>query len=116
MKMIMPQRILLRLFCAHNYWAVFSMPQLCFSGIAEVMLKEKTGFNLKGMVITMISKNKITFEKFRELRKEELTMENVRNVFIQQIHKPARKVIIKREKKADEYFAYCEEVGCDVWG
>ena len=66
MKMIMPQRILLRLFCAQNYWAVFSMPQLCFSGIAEVMLKEKTGFNLKGMVITMISKNKITFEKFSE--------------------------------------------------
>ncbi len=44
----------------------FSMPQLCFSGIAEVMLKEKTGFNLKGMVITMITKNKITFEKFSE--------------------------------------------------
>ena len=54
--------------------------------------------------------------KFRELRKEKPTMENVRNVFIQQIHKLARKVIIKRGKKADEYFAYCEEVGCDVWG
>ncbi len=54
--------------------------------------------------------------KFRKLRKEKPTMENVRNVFIQQIHKPARKVIIKRGKKADEYFAYCEEVGCDVWG
>lgn len=54
--------------------------------------------------------------KFRELRKEKPTMENVRNVFIQQIHKPARKVIIKRGKKANEYFAYCEEVGCDVWG
>ena len=54
--------------------------------------------------------------KFRELRKEELTMENVRNVFVQQIHKPARKVIIKRGKKAEDYFAYCEEVGCDVWG
>ena len=54
--------------------------------------------------------------KFRKLRKEKTTMENVRNVFIQQIHKPARKVIIKRGKKSDEYFAYCEEVGCDVWG
>lgn len=53
---------------------------------------------------------------FRELRKEELTMENVRNVFVQQIHKPARKVIIKRGRKAENYFAYCEEVGCDVWG
>ncbi len=54
--------------------------------------------------------------KFRKLRKEKPIMENLRNVFIQQIHKPARKVIIKRGKKADEYFAYCEEVGCDVWG
>ncbi len=40
----------------------------------------------------------------------------IRNVFIQVIEKPARKVIIKRGIKADEYFSYCEEVGCDVWG
>ena len=54
--------------------------------------------------------------KFRELRKEEMTMENVRNVFVQQLHKPARKAIIRRGTKAEDYFAYCEEVGCDVWG
>ena len=54
--------------------------------------------------------------KFREMRKEEMTMKNVQNVFIQQIHKPARKVIIRRGVKAEDYFAYCEEVGCDVWG
>lgn len=54
--------------------------------------------------------------KFRHLRKEQFTMENIQNVFIQVIHKPARKVIIKRGMKAEEYFAYCEEVGCDVWG
>ena len=40
----------------------------------------------------------------------------IRNVFIQVIEKPARKVIIKRGIKADEYLSYCEEVGCDVWG
>ena len=40
----------------------------------------------------------------------------IRNVFIQVIEKPERKVIIKRGIKADEYFSYCEEVGCDVWG
>ena len=40
----------------------------------------------------------------------------IRNVFIQLIEKPARKVIIKRGVKANEYFSYCEEVGCDVWG
>jgi len=43
-------------------------------------------------------------------------MENLKNVFIQVIEKPTRKVIIKRGVKATEYLAYCEEVGCDVWG
>ncbi len=40
----------------------------------------------------------------------------IRNVFIQTVEKPARKVIIKRGIKATEYWSYCEEVGCDVWG
>lgn len=54
--------------------------------------------------------------KFRELRKEVIDMENVQSVFIQIISKPKRKVLIKRGVKAKDYFAYCEEVGCDVWG
>ena len=53
--------------------------------------------------------------KFKELRKEISIMAN-QNVFIQVIHKPRRKVIIKRGIKADNYFDYCGEVGCDVWG
>lgn len=43
-------------------------------------------------------------------------MPKVKNVFIQTIEKPARKVIIKRGKTATEYWTYCNEVGCDVWG
>jgi len=43
-------------------------------------------------------------------------MYKTRNVFIQVIEKPARKVIIKRGINAKEYWSYCEEVGCDVWG
>ena len=54
--------------------------------------------------------------KFRELRKECSTMTEPKNVFIQVIHKPRRKVIIKRGIQADNYFDYCGEVGCDVWG
>lgn len=54
--------------------------------------------------------------KFKEKWKENVKMENVKNVFIQVINKPTRKVIIKRGIKADEYMSYCEEVGCDVWG
>lgn len=54
--------------------------------------------------------------KFRALRKDVTTMKNTNNVFIQVIHKPERKVICKRGVKAENYFPYCEEVGCDVWG
>ncbi len=54
--------------------------------------------------------------KFRELRKEKIDMENLQSIFVQHLKKPARCVIIKRGIKAEDYFAYCEEVGCDVWG
>lgn len=54
--------------------------------------------------------------KFRKSERSDNEMEKVKNVFIQVIEKPARKVIIKRGIKAKDYFAYCEEVGCDVWG
>ena len=48
--------------------------------------------------------------------KENKKMSEVKNVFVQVIEKPRRKVIIKRGKEATEYFKYSEEVGCDVWG
>ena len=54
--------------------------------------------------------------KFREKRKEIHHMENLQSVFIQTVQKPERKCIIKRGIKADNYFDYCGEVGCDVWG
>lgn len=54
--------------------------------------------------------------KFREMRKEVINMENVQSVFIQKVTKPARRVIIKRAAAAHDYFSYCDEVGCDVWG
>jgi len=37
-------------------------------------------------------------------------------IFVQVIERPARKIMLKRGIAADEYFAYCHEVGCDVWG
>lgn len=37
-------------------------------------------------------------------------------IFTQIIERPKRKALIKRAKSAREYFKYCEEVGCDVWG
>lgn len=36
-------------------------------------------------------------------------------VFVQVVERPARKLILKRGILAKDYFAYCEEVGCDVF-
>ena len=48
--------------------------------------------------------------------REDSTMENTRYIFIQQVIKPARKVILKRGIQSDNYWDYSNEVGCDVWG
>ena len=37
-------------------------------------------------------------------------------VFIQVVERVKRKAIIKRGIKATNYFEYCDDVGCDVWG
>ena len=49
-------------------------------------------------------------------REETCDMKETETVFVQSVQKPARRVIVKRGVRAEEYFAYCEEVGCDVWG
>ena len=43
-------------------------------------------------------------------------MSNFKPIYLQLIQRPARALLLKRGVKADHYFAYCEEVGCDVWG
>ena len=40
----------------------------------------------------------------------------VSTVFVQVLERPERKLIIKRGKKAQNYFEYCYEVNCDIWG
>lgn len=51
-----------------------------------------------------------------KMERKQVHMENVRHIFIQPVEKPLRKVILKRGVKAADYWSYCEEVGCDVWG
>ena len=58
------------------------------------------------------------FDTYRSLHKGGKVMSensSTKSVFVQVIERPARKVLLKRGVKAKEYFAYCEEVGCDVW-
>lgn len=42
-------------------------------------------------------------------------MKNEKSVIVTVVTKPARKVIIKRGIKAEDYCSYCQEAGCDVW-
>jgi len=50
-------------------------------------------------------------------RKEEKKMNEIPTaIFVQIVDRPARKVILKRGKIATEYFEFCEEVGCNIWG
>jgi AraC-like DNA-binding protein len=57
------------------------------------------------------------FYLFPNSRKEDETMrETPSTIFVQIMDRPARKVILKRGKTAKDYFEYCDEVGCDIWG
>lgn len=57
------------------------------------------------------------FRPFRPVtKKQEVIHMETQTVFVQLIQRPLRKAIVLRAKQAEEYFTYCEEVGCDVWG
>jgi len=42
-------------------------------------------------------------------------LQKTNTIFVQVVERPTRKLILKRGVKAADYYAYCEEVGCEVW-
>lgn len=54
--------------------------------------------------------------QYQQPRKDTIDMDTMQYLCVTPIHKPRRKAIIKRATSANDYWAYCEEVGCDVWG
>lgn len=46
---------------------------------------------------------------------KEFTLEST-TIFTQVIDRPQRKFIYLKGRAATEYYAYCDEVGCDIWG
>lgn len=56
------------------------------------------------------------YRLMNQTTEKEKQMEKTRTVFVQAVEKPARQVLIQRGVQAKDYYAYCEEVGCDVWG
>ena len=58
------------------------------------------------------------FDVYRAIRKGGRKMnekDETKAIFVQIVERPARKVLLKRGVKAEEYFQYCEEVGCGIW-
>ena len=53
-----------------------------------------------------------TLEKGKNMTQE---TQQPNTIFVQVVKRPERKLILKRGVKAADYFAYCDEVGCDVW-
>lgn len=43
-------------------------------------------------------------------------MKEMKAVFVQIVERPKRKAIIRRAKTATNYFEYCNEVPCEIWG
>ncbi|MDY2914139.1 MAG: AraC family transcriptional regulator [Candidatus Enteromonas sp.] len=58
----------------------------------------------------------ISYDIMTQYPRKEKTRMKTRNIFLSVVEKPRRKVIIKRGKEATEYWSYCQEVGCEVWG
>ena len=59
------------------------------------------------------------FKKENQMDKDKLKgteRETLKTVFVQVVERPARKMILKRGIKATDYYEYCKEVGCDIWG
>ncbi|MGI2336460.1 MAG: AraC family transcriptional regulator [Dehalogenimonas sp.] len=48
-------------------------------------------------------------------KKKMIEKSQVATIFVQVVDRPERKLILKRGKKAADYYAYCEEVGGEVW-
>ena len=56
--------------------------------------------------------------KFLSLKKGDPKMsenQKTHTIFVQVVDRPARNLILKRGIKAGDYYAYCEEVGGEVW-
>ena len=47
---------------------------------------------------------------------DDMERKQKQTIFIQVAERPRRKAIIKRGVAAEDYYAHCEEVGCEPWG
>ena len=73
-------------------------------------------YSLKKPPIKWFISYPVSPQNVHEKAEIRMSKKETSTIFTQVIEKPERKMLIKRGVKAKEYFAYCEEVGCDIWG
>jgi AraC-like DNA-binding protein len=70
-----------------------------------------------GLFMPRSARDLYNFHNYKTEGANDMAQETaVATVFVQVVDRPARKLILLRGREATEYFGYCEEVGCDVWG
>ncbi len=79
------------------------------------MLPSKYSQNTPPIKLFMPQKVFDTYRAFHKGERKMIEKNMTKSIFVQVIERPVRKVLLLRGIKATEYFAYCEEVGCDVW-
>lgn len=87
----------------------------CVDGFQRAFKKE-FGYNPKEYKTNPVPIYLFTPYMVNSQKPYDFSPSNTRKVTVQMIHKSARKVIIKRGIKAADYWSYCNEIGCDVWG
>lgn len=69
---------------------------------------------LKFFLLVRIRNHYLTKQKGEPNMEQKITAKT-NTIFVQVVDRPARKLILKRGIKAKDYWAYCEEVGCEIW-
>ena len=69
---------------------------------------------LKLFLPVRIRNQYLTKQKGEQNMEQKITAKT-NTVFVQVVDRPARKLILKRGSKAKDYWAYCEEVACEIW-
>ena len=75
------------------------------------------GFGITPKKFADVSPDEGWLVPYRYLNRSKVqNMDQTAVIFTQIIERPQRKLILKRSRKAEDYFSYCEEVGCGQSG
>ena len=68
-----------------------------------------------GMTPSEFRKALVAYQRQSSQSKSKEGKDKMQTVFVQVVERTKRNAVVKFAHKATDYFAYCEEVGCNVW-